>query len=956
MSERKKRKKAFSRTVTKAVSIGLTAVMASTLMLGPKAALAMETPKGPEQPYLYGYNAKQIKEWTPESDPYAKYFRSRVPLAKRIGAFQPTQAHPELTSTAQVMNLSADYDKEEWFEGYRYNDSFSRNVLKYWQYQDIYASWHGLPVYGSPTEEGKRDYGVVNLPNPAYTDAAHRNGVISLGGWFWPRNINFAELVEKTPDGKFPVADKMIEMAKYFGFDGYFINQEATISKEHAALLMEMLKYMRSQGLYMSWYDSLTVDGKVSYVNGFNKENSPWLMDERDGKRANDSIFMNYAYTPQGLESSADHARKLGLDPYASLFAGIENDKFRFDRGLELDAIFKNDASRTPRTSVALFGTDMVWNKGPNPFDIRMQPEIEKREQGYWSGPKGNPAESGRAVGTEYESWPGIAHYLPERSVIGSYPFVTRFNNGHGLDFFVNGRKSSDTEWNNMAAQDILPTWQWWTQSAGKPLTVGYDYETAWNGGSSLKVEGTLNSSHAADIHLYKTELPVTKDVELSLTYKSDVQLPDKKGNGQAQGHLKKVADIQALLTFKDDPQHPAAVDLKAGPSDDWTTATAKLKPFEGRTIAAISLRVSSQSADDVAFKANIGELKLTDGKKPQAPAAPTGFRVEKAMFDDNQAAMFVKWDFNAKQQDVWYYDLMRVVNGKREWVGRIYDEVYYIKSLPRLGENDVKLELVAVGKDGTASEPQALTWKWGNGQKVQFNKGPVAAASIHAMHLQDNKLTMETGWTNYVNIRVMPSTAANVNVTWTSNNEAVAKVDARGKVTAVGPGDAVLTAQTGPVNGQPGVKTEIRVKVVAPEIPQNGVVLQAEKYDQSNGLFVPGTYVNVRDLNFADWLSFKDVDFGAKAASKLTLRAAVLAKDTRVEVRLGGPQGELIADVALPVDAKQLAPFYKNYTVDLKKPVTGKQTVHVTFKNPNYTKWSVRDNGIADVDWFQFQ
>ncbi|MDK8183593.1 carbohydrate-binding protein [Paenibacillus sp. UMB4589-SE434] len=936
-------KKSLVRKASKAVSLCTITALLATMMIWPNPASAQETPRGPQQPFLHGYNAKQMKEWTPESDPYAKYMRSRVPLAQRIQPFQPTQAHPELTTTAQVMNLSADYDKEEWFEGYRYNDSFSRNVLKNWQYQDIYASWHGLPIAGSPTEEGRRDYGVVNIPNPAYTDAAHRNGVISLGGWFWPRNINFAELVEKTPDGKFPVADKMIEMAKYFGFDGYFINQEATISKAHADLLMEMLKYMRAQGMYLSWYDSLTIDGKISYVNGFNEKNSPWLKDERDGKRANDSIFMNYAYTPEGLESSADHARKLGIDPYASVFAGIENDKFRFDRGLELEAIFRNDAARSARTSVALFGTDMVWNKGPNPFDLNTQSYVEQREQAYWSGPLGNPAESGRAVGTEYESWPGIAHYISERSVVGSYPFVTRFNNGHGLDFFMNGQKSSDAEWNNMAAQDILPTWQWWTKSAGKALAAGYDYTTAWNGGSSLKIEGTLNKNNATDIHLYKTDLPVTKDVQLSVTYK-------------ANGNVQQGAAIQALLSFKDDPKHPVAVNLNGGLSEQWSTATADLKSFEGRTIAAISLRVSSQSNEDALFKANIGELKLTNKKTAQAPAAPTGFQVEKAMFDDQQAAMYVKWAFNDKQQDVWYYDLMRVVNGKRESIGRIYDEVYYLKSLPRSNETDVKLELSAVGKDGTASAPQTISWKWGSGERVNFTQGPIAATSIEAMHLTGDKLNMETGWTDTINIRVMPSTAANVNVTWTSSNEAVAKVDARGKVTAVGAGDAILTAQTGAVNGQPGIKRNITVKVVESVKAQGGVVLEAEKYNDSNGLFKKSGYVNVRDLNFADWMSFKDVDFGDKGATKLTVRAAVLAKDTRMEVRLGGATGQLVADVALPVSTRQLAPFYKNYTVDLSAAVSGQQQVHITFKNPNYRSWTVRDTGIVDVDWLQFQ
>lgn len=154
-------------------------------------------------------------------------------------------------------------------------------MLNFWQYTDLYGSWHGLPVDGSSVTNP--EFGVINLPNPAYTDAAHRNGVLSLGGWFWPRaGQNFSDWVEKKPDGSFPVADKMIEMAQYFGFDGYFINQEASISKENAQKLMEMIKYLRAkapEGFHLQWYDSLSVDGRVSYVNGFSSSNAPWIVD-----------------------------------------------------------------------------------------------------------------------------------------------------------------------------------------------------------------------------------------------------------------------------------------------------------------------------------------------------------------------------------------------------------------------------------------------------------------------------------------------------------------------------------------------------------------------------------------------------------------------------------------------------------------------------------------------------
>ena len=77
------------------------------------------------QQNMHGYNADELKNWSPQTDKNAKYFRSRVPLAKRIPSFSATQASPKLSAQPQVMNLSADYDKET--TGFKYGDSFCRN-------------------------------------------------------------------------------------------------------------------------------------------------------------------------------------------------------------------------------------------------------------------------------------------------------------------------------------------------------------------------------------------------------------------------------------------------------------------------------------------------------------------------------------------------------------------------------------------------------------------------------------------------------------------------------------------------------------------------------------------------------------------------------------------------------------------------------------------------------------
>lgn len=912
-----------------------------------------ETPRGPGQPYIHGYNAKQLKNWSPESDPYAKYFRSHVPLADRIQPFQSTQANENLTTQAKVMSVSADYDKEQWFSAYRHYNSFSRNSLKFWQYQDIYSAWHGLPVYGSPKGED-RNPGVVNIPNPAYTDAAHRNGVMSLGGWFWPRDIKFSTLLEKDDDGHFIVADKMIEMADYFGFEGYFINQEDDISEKQADTLMKMLKYMREQGLYITWYDSLTKDGNVSYQNQFNKVNAPWLYDKHDGRRASDSIFLNYAFTPNGLEKSANYAQKLGLDPYKTVFAGIENDKYQFGRGLELDAIFHNDKSRTPRTSLALFGTDMVWYRGPNPFDDNMQKYIEKRERAYWSGPRGDPSNTGRKGKSESKSWPGVAQYIPARSVIGSYPFVTRFNTGHGKSSFRNGSKASEQEWSNMSAQDILPTWQWWTQESGnsKPLKVSYDYKKAWNGGSSVRINGELSKNSTKSVQLYKTELQISKSTQLSLKY--------------ALNGLKDESAMQAMLTFKDDPDHPVYEDLNVHSGKGWKSTDVGLSKYKGRTLAAIGLRYKTSSDQSTDFTAHLGELKLTDGHSGKKPEKPTGFKIDKAYYSNDHASFSLRWDFTKNKKNIWYYDLYNVQNGQRKPIGRIYGGVYYAKSVNLPDDKDeVKLALVAVSNDGHESSPATVKWHKGDGEKVEHPEGPfpVTSLKIVNMNTMDKKeLNMEKGWTRYVNVKAEPSYASNIHLQWKSSDESVAVVNQRGKVTAKGSGKAMITAQAGDINGKPGKKIEIPVTVQDPQVPpQDGITLQAENYDQStgSGLYSPGSYVNVRDLYFADSMAFNDVNFGSKGiVRKLKVRAAVMEPDTKMKLRLGGPDGRLLANVKLSPknDNDGPAPAYENYTVKLNKPLTGKHKIYISFGNPNFKSWSVRADGIVDVDWMNFQ
>ncbi len=75
----------------------------------------------------------------------------------------------------------------------------------------------------------------------------------------------------------------------------------------------------------------------------------------------------------------------------------------------------------------------------------------------------------------------------------------------------------------------------------------------------------------------------------------------------------------------------------------------------------------------------------------------------------------------------------------------------------------------------------------------VRVNQTP--SVMVTGISLSQSSLTLNSGTTAQLTATITPTNATNTTVTWSSSNESVATVDASGKVTAVGPGTAVITA-----------------------------------------------------------------------------------------------------------------------------------------------------------------
>ncbi|HEX3037642.1 MAG TPA: discoidin domain-containing protein [Oscillospiraceae bacterium] len=705
-----------------------------------------DSARGTNQAYGHGYRTVDLKNWTPETDPYSQFMRARIPLQTRNGAFSGTQANPKLNSQTQMFTLAGDYGNA-FFDSYQYTNEFSQYLFNYWQYTDYYGSWHGMPTEDVPesmyvSERGvtdawknrKFEFGVINMPNPGYTNAAHKNGVKSIGCIFLPRTgQSHAALMTQDAQGKYPYADQLAKMCKWYGFDGYFINQEEGIPSTDIPKYKEFMKQMRDQGIYIQWYDSVTSpDGGVSYQNQFNDSNSSFVKDTKLGQ-VSDSIFLNYWWSKDMLTNSANHAKSLSLNPLTTVFAGIEAGGDRWNQPYDLRNNL--DENGQPMNAIASLGSEFVHDGLDEDLDggannnIEMRREKDdyqwmtfQRERMWWTGMTQDPtttqdkrrdasyANAGIGVNTG-DKWDGVSAYIAERSVIKGDTFATNFNTGHGLEYVNNGTVSNSHEWSNIVIQDNLPTWQWWQETTGTKMTVDFDYGTkykktladktagkfnydlvgAYNGGSSLVVSGKLDADNF--LHLYKTNLDVKNTSKMDITFK------------------KTSSDTAAMklgVIFADDPTKVVKLDIAntTAKSDSWVTSSVDLSTYAGKKIAAYGLAFTGTSDK---YQINIGQMKYTSNAAVK-PAAPTNFKIAKA-YSTSEKEMTLTWDI-ASYDDVKQYNVYAVINGKEMYMGGTYDSTFYIKSLYDAA-GPVTIKLKAVSADGTESDAATATYDY---------------------------------------------------------------------------------------------------------------------------------------------------------------------------------------------------------------------------------------------------
>ncbi|KAK4433359.1 Cytosolic endo-beta-N-acetylglucosaminidase 1 [Sesamum alatum] len=235
---------------------------------------------------------------------------------------------------------------------------------------DAYSIWHwyliDVFVYFS--------HDLVTLPPPCWTNTAHRHGVKVLGTFImeWDEGRKRADKLLSTKDSAQMYAERLTELAVALGFDGWLINMEVNLDPGQIPNLKAFVSYLSETmhsslpGSLVIWYDSVTVDGELSWQNQLNDKNKPFF-DLCDG------IFVNYSWEEDFPKLSADVAGDRKFDVYMGIdvFGRGTYGGGQWTTNVALDVIKKNDVS------AAIFAPGWV-------YETRQPPDFQTAQSRWW--------------------------------------------------------------------------------------------------------------------------------------------------------------------------------------------------------------------------------------------------------------------------------------------------------------------------------------------------------------------------------------------------------------------------------------------------------------------------------------------------------------------------------------------------------------------------------------------
>lgn len=637
------------------------------------------------------WHPNYIKDWTPEADPDAKFNRSTVPLQPRFYGDEikanANQYYEGKVAACLTMNPMASQTPSQGANNFiGYNPT-------YWQYMDLLIWWGG-----------SAGEGIIVLPSAPVVDIAHLNGVKVLANVFFPPSAFGGQVVwvnqMLTKEGNtYPYAAKLYEIAKYYGFDGWFLNEETVGGNKTAwsSFIKYYYELAEADGNFdmeIQWYDMGTQASGVGAI----LENK------------NASFFANYGSANSStITSNMNYVKGLGFtqeEAFSKVYHGVENAQGGLSGNSSgFLACFPTGGHAG---SIDLFNPEEhIWKKvvenylgtsnaqGATAYNAMKT--VFSNEARFWTNIQNDPSSTvGRGSGT----WPGLANGIQERSTIQTKPFVTSFSAGLGKHRFVNGENKGTQDWYHRGMQDIMPTWRWWVEgtNGGTRSDISFDlnWDDAYNVGTSIEVKGNLKANADYLTRLYKTNLAIVEGDKFELVYKT----------AHAGTMEVKLATSEANTTFATFPV------VQTSTQNGWSIASIDLSSLAGKTVSIIALNF--KSATDIAdYKVQLGQLGIMAGSYSPAASPINNLTAQNELKEEISDVRLI-WDAPADMSNIHHFNVYMERDGVKTLVGQTRNEGFYVSKFTRTAtETDVKLSVSTVTKDLKEGNEVSITMNY---------------------------------------------------------------------------------------------------------------------------------------------------------------------------------------------------------------------------------------------------
>ncbi|XP_020013683.2 cytosolic endo-beta-N-acetylglucosaminidase isoform X1 [Castor canadensis] len=386
---------------------------------------------------------------------------------------QPPLSSPR-ARTLLCHDMAGGYLEDRFIQGSEVQNSYS---FYHWQYIDIF-------VYFS--------HHTVTIPPVGWTNAAHRHGVCILGTFIteWNNGGRLCEAFLAGDERSYQaVADQLVRIAQFFGFDGWLINIENSLSLAAVGNTPPFLRYLTTQlhqqvpGGLVLWYDSVVQSGQLKWQDELNEQNRIFF-DSCDG------FFTNYNWREEHLQRMLGQAGERLADVYVGVdvFArgNVVGGQFDTDKSLEL--------IRKHGFSAALFAPGWV-------YECLEKSDFFQNQDKFWSL---------------------LERYLPTHSIC-SLPFVTSFCLGMGTRRVCYGKEQVVGPWYHPSAQEMQPFFgeHKLAEDGRGWVKTHCCLADSWHGGSSLLLRGVIPPEVGnVAVRLFSLQVPVPPKIFLSLVYK----------------------------------------------------------------------------------------------------------------------------------------------------------------------------------------------------------------------------------------------------------------------------------------------------------------------------------------------------------------------------------------------------------------------------------------------------